>query len=60
LVARVYRAKLQDLHDLLIQMKHFDKVIAYAHVMQFQKRGLPPRFDNGDSEHAHEVKRKTQ
>jgi hypothetical protein len=40
-VARVYRAKLQNLHDLLIKKKHFGEVIAYAHVTEFQKRGLP-------------------
>jgi hypothetical protein len=36
-VSRVYRAKLRDLHDILIMKKHFDKVIAYAHVTEFQK-----------------------
>jgi hypothetical protein len=41
LVARVYRAKLQNFHDRLIKKKHFGEVLAYAHVTEFQKRGLP-------------------
>ncbi|XP_062179629.1 uncharacterized protein LOC133884291 [Phragmites australis] len=41
LVARVYRAKLRDMHDFLIKKKHFGEVAAYAHVTEFQKRGLP-------------------
>jgi hypothetical protein len=40
-VVRVYRAKLRDLYDLLIKKKHFGEVIAYAHVTEFQKRGMP-------------------
>jgi hypothetical protein len=32
LVARVYRAKLCHLRDLLIKKKHFGEVLAYAHV----------------------------
>jgi len=41
LVARVYRAKLRDLKDLLIKKKYFAEVAAYIHVTEFQKRGLP-------------------
>ncbi|KAL6873859.1 hypothetical protein ACP4OV_013941 [Aristida adscensionis] len=41
LVARVYRAKLHDMKDLLIKKKYFGQVSAYAHVTEFQKRGLP-------------------
>jgi len=41
IVARVYRAKLLDLHDFLIKKGHFGKVAAWAHVTEFQKRGLP-------------------
>ena len=41
LVARVYRAKLRDLKDLLIKRKYFGDVTAYVHVIEFQKRGLP-------------------
>jgi hypothetical protein len=40
-VARVYIAKLRHLHDLLIKKKHFGEVLTYAHVTNFQKRGLP-------------------
>jgi hypothetical protein len=40
LVARVYRAKLCHLRDLLIKKKHFGEVLAYAHVTEFQKWGL--------------------
>jgi hypothetical protein len=41
LVARVYRSKLHNLHDCLIKKKHFGEVLAYAHVTEFQKCGLP-------------------
>ncbi|XP_062208911.1 uncharacterized protein LOC133910581 [Phragmites australis] len=41
LVARVYRAKLRDLHDFLIKKSHLGEVASYAHVTEFQKRGLP-------------------
>jgi hypothetical protein len=41
LVERVYRSKLRNLHDHLIKKKHFGEVLAYAHVIEFQKRGLP-------------------
>ncbi|TVU29842.1 hypothetical protein EJB05_21430 [Eragrostis curvula] len=41
IVARVYRAKLRDLEDFLVKKKHFGEVAAYAHVTEFQKRGLP-------------------
>ena len=40
-VARVYRAKLRDLKDLLIKRKYFGEVAAYVHVTEFQKKGLP-------------------
>jgi hypothetical protein len=41
LVARVYRSKLHNLHGCLIKKKHFGEVLAYAHVTEFQKCGLP-------------------
>ena len=41
LVARVYRAKLRSLMDLLTKQKYFGDVAAYVHVTEFQKRGLP-------------------
>jgi len=41
IVARVYHAKLLDLQDFLINKCHFGKVKAWAHVTEFQKRGLP-------------------
>jgi hypothetical protein len=41
LVARVYRSKLCNLHDCLIKKKYFGEVLAYAHVIEFQKCGLP-------------------
>jgi hypothetical protein len=41
IVARVYISKLRNLHDRLIKKKHFGEVLAYAHVTEFQKRGLP-------------------
>jgi hypothetical protein len=41
LVAGVYRSKLRNLHDRLIRKKHFGEVLAYAHVIEFQKCGLP-------------------
>ena len=40
-VARVYHAKLLDLHDFLIKKGHLGTVAAWAHVTEFQKRGLP-------------------
>ena len=40
-VARVYHAKLLDLHDFLIKTGHLGTVAAWAHVTEFQKRGLP-------------------
>jgi len=40
-VVRVYRAKLLDLHDFLIKKGHLGKVAAWAHVTEFQQRGLP-------------------
>ncbi|RCV37930.1 hypothetical protein SETIT_8G102700v2 [Setaria italica] len=40
-VARVYYAKLLDLHDFLIKKGHLGIVAAWAHGTEFQKRGLP-------------------
>jgi hypothetical protein len=40
-IARVYHAKLRDLHDFTIVKGHFGKVAARAHVTEFHKRGLP-------------------
>lgn len=40
-MARVYHAKLLDLQNFLINKEHFGKVAAWAHVTEFQKRGLP-------------------
>jgi hypothetical protein len=40
-VARVYHAKLLDLHAFLIRKGHLGTVAAWAHVTEFQKRGLP-------------------
>uniref|UniRef100_I1Q7F0 Helitron helicase-like domain-containing protein n=1 Tax=Oryza glaberrima TaxID=4538 RepID=I1Q7F0_ORYGL len=41
LVTRVFRAKLRDMLDLIVKKKYFREVQAYAHVTEFQKRGLP-------------------
>lgn len=41
LVARVFRAKLQDLKDQLFKKEIFGKAAAQVHVIEFQKRGLP-------------------
>jgi hypothetical protein len=35
LVARVYRSKLCNLHDHLVEKKHFGEVLAYEHVTKF-------------------------
>jgi len=40
-VTRVYIARLLNLHDDLIKKGVLGKVAAYAHVTEFQKRGLP-------------------
>ena len=40
IVARVYHAKLIDFHDFVIKKGFFGKVAAWAHVTEFQKRGL--------------------
>ena len=40
-VARVYHAKLLDLQNFLIKKGNLGKVVAWAHVTEFQKRGLP-------------------
>ncbi|KAJ9541417.1 hypothetical protein OSB04_027923 [Centaurea solstitialis] len=41
LVARVFRAKLEDLKDQLLNKHILGKVGAYVYVIEFQKRGLP-------------------
>lgn len=41
LVARVFRAKLRDIKELVIKKHYFGEVAAYVHVTEFQKRGLP-------------------
>jgi len=40
IVTRVYHAKLIDFHDFVIKKGFFGKVAAWAHVTEFQKRGL--------------------
>jgi hypothetical protein len=40
LVARVHRSKLHNFHHHLIK-KNFGEVLAYAHVTEFHKHGLP-------------------
>jgi hypothetical protein len=41
LVARVFKAKLEDLKNLIFKKKFFGEVAAHVHVIEFQKRGLP-------------------
>ncbi|KAJ9562714.1 LOW QUALITY PROTEIN: hypothetical protein OSB04_007874 [Centaurea solstitialis] len=41
LVARVFRAKLEDLNNQLLNKHILGKVGAYVYVIEFQKRGLP-------------------
>ena len=41
LVARVFKAKLEDLKDLIFKKNFFGEVAAHVHVIEFQKRGLP-------------------
>ncbi|XP_042942909.1 uncharacterized protein LOC122277096 [Carya illinoinensis] len=41
LVARVFRAKLEELKDQLFKRKIFGQVSAYVYVIEYQKRGLP-------------------
>lgn len=41
LIVRVFRAKLEDLKKQLLEKHILGKVIAYAYVVEFQKRGLP-------------------
>ncbi|XP_042972723.1 uncharacterized protein LOC122304515 [Carya illinoinensis] len=41
LVARVFRAKLEELKDRLFKQQIFGKVSAYVYVIEHQKRGLP-------------------
>ena len=40
IVARVYRAKLRDLKDFLLKRHHLGRVAAWAHVTEFQKKGI--------------------
>ncbi|KAL6888323.1 hypothetical protein ACP4OV_009349 [Aristida adscensionis] len=41
LIVRVFRAKLEDLKIQLFKRHILGKVVAYAYVVEFQKRGLP-------------------
>ena len=41
LIARVFRAKLQELKNDLLNQQIFGPVAAYVYVIEFQKRGLP-------------------
>ncbi|XP_035541237.1 uncharacterized protein LOC118344509 [Juglans regia] len=41
LIARIFRAKLEELKDELFKRKIFEKVSAYVYVIEHQKRGLP-------------------
>ncbi|CAH9124107.1 unnamed protein product [Cuscuta epithymum] len=41
LVARVFRARLEDFKKDIISKSLFGKVVAYTYVIEFQKRGLP-------------------
>ncbi|KAM0849405.1 hypothetical protein ACQ4PT_053753 [Festuca glaucescens] len=41
LVVRVFRAKLEELKDKLLQKDILGKVKSYVYVVEFQKRGLP-------------------
>lgn len=41
LIARIFRAKLQDLKDQLFKKSIFGPVVAYVHVIELHKRGLP-------------------
>jgi hypothetical protein len=41
LVARVFRAKLEELRRRLLYKDILGKVKAYVYVVEFQKRGLP-------------------
>ncbi|XP_042958175.1 uncharacterized protein LOC122293757 [Carya illinoinensis] len=41
LVARVFRAKLEELKDRLFKQQIFGKVLAYVYVIEHQKRRLP-------------------
>jgi hypothetical protein len=41
LVSKVYRAKLRDIKNLLIQRSYFGEDVAYVHVTKFQRGGLP-------------------
>ncbi|KAL5542818.1 hypothetical protein UlMin_010528 [Ulmus minor] len=41
LVARIFRAKLEELKDEIFKKQIFGPVVAYVYVIEFQKRGLP-------------------
>ncbi|KAL5565200.1 hypothetical protein UlMin_028364 [Ulmus minor] len=41
LVARIFRAKLEELKDEIFKKQIFGPVAAYVYVIEFQKRGLP-------------------
>ncbi|KAL3844193.1 hypothetical protein ACJIZ3_001596 [Penstemon smallii] len=41
LVARVFRAKLEELKDEIVKKRIFGEVAAYVYTIEFQKRGLP-------------------
>ncbi|XP_035544582.1 uncharacterized protein LOC118347979 [Juglans regia] len=41
LIARIFRAKLEELKDELFKREIFGKVSAYVYVIEHQKRGLP-------------------
>jgi ATP-dependent DNA helicase PIF1 len=43
LIVRVFRAKLEELNNLLFKKHILGKVKARVYVVEFQKRGLPPR-----------------
>ena len=42
LIARIFRAKLEELKDDLFKKQIFGPVAGYVYVIEFQKRGLPP------------------
>ncbi|KAL3813122.1 hypothetical protein ACJIZ3_014390 [Penstemon smallii] len=41
LIARVFKAKLEELKDDIVRKKIFGDVAAYVYVIEYQKRGLP-------------------
>jgi hypothetical protein len=40
-VARMYHAKLLDMHNCMIKKGHLGTIAAWAHMTKFQKSGLP-------------------